>query len=480
MTRSLFRAALAAVSLFACSSPPTPPCASLGTFDLSTCEHGALAALPHEGIWNANVAIEGQQPMAMAITFADGGTYLSGSPAAATDFDGGFFVSLEYLDALGDGHRLSLAGCHVTGAERLTGLVKTCGGLTSADGTFEAARLHRAAGEADSSGLTLVGVAPMSQGRATDVFVDGGWAFVSTGSGGMSVVDVADPATPVVRGQPSGTNNDFWNAATVNGNALYVASFNLGLVVFNANTPFAPLQVASLPASAPPFRALRLDTASNQLVAASMAGPLYVFRVDAPLSPVLLYQLSASGADGAGGRAPHDAMIAGDHLYASYGSLGFVAFDVSSSPAVQLGPALATDGPPSHSLGVGTIGSTPYAFDATLGWNGKVRAIDLTNPAALSAVGSFATRAEVSTSQVDLVGTTLYVANLQDGVRVLDVSNPAAPVQTRYFNTWSESDPARGSSFVDGVVAIQAARDGSGLVYAADTSRGLLILRETP
>jgi hypothetical protein len=467
--------------LLACPSPPKPACATLGTFDLSACEHNALSALPHEGIWNANVLLQNQQPSLMAITFVDGGVFMNGSPTVKTDFDGGFFVSTEYADSSGEPHRLSLAGCHVTGAESMSGLVKTCGAGTAADGTFDAIRLHRAAGEADSSGLTLVSETSMSQGNATDVFVDGGWAFVTTGTGGMSVVDVTDPAHPVVRGQPNGPG-DFWNAATMNGNALYVASFNLGLEVFNAATPYVPLKIGSVPGGdyPPPFREVRLDPASSRLVASSLDGSLYLFRVDSPLSPVFLYKVTASGADGTGGKSPHDAMLVGDHLYASYGSLGFLAFDISASPAVQLGAGLASEGPQSHSLEIGTVGATPYAFDATLGWNGKVRIIDLTNPAAPAAVGSFATRAHVAPSHVDLVGKTLYVANLQDGVRVLDVSNPAAPVQTRYFNTWSDTDPTRGSSFFDGVVAVRAARDASGLVYVVDNSRGLLILRETP
>jgi hypothetical protein len=75
-----------------------------------------------------------------------------------------------------------------------------------------------------------------------------------------------------------------------------------------------------------------------------------------------------------------------------------------------------------------------------------------------------------------LVGTRLYVAHYQGGVRVLDVSVPETPRQVAHFNTFRASDPGRGTSFYDGAIGIRV--PGDGYVYTVDSSRGLIILRE--
>jgi hypothetical protein len=79
---------------------------------------------------------------------------------------------------------------------------------------------------------------------------------------------------------------------------------------------------------------------------------------------------------------------------------------------------------------------------------------------------------------MELVGTRLYMGHYQDGVRVLDVSNPNSVQPVGYYNTWRESDPGRGASFFEGVSDV--AVPGDGYLYVAETSRGLVILREQP
>ena len=70
----------------------------------------------------------------------------------------------------------------------------------------------------------------------------------------------------------------------------------------------------------------------------------------------------------------------------------------------------------------------------------------------------------------------LYVAHNQDGLRVLDISNPSEPRQVGYYNTWREADAGRGKSFLEGLSSVRA--PGDGYLYGTETSRGLLIFRE--
>jgi hypothetical protein len=75
-----------------------------------------------------------------------------------------------------------------------------------------------------------------------------------------------------------------------------------------------------------------------------------------------------------------------------------------------------------------------------------------------------------------LMGTRLYVAHYQEGVRVLDVSVPETPRQVAHYRTFRPEAPNSGKSFYDGAIGIRV--PGDGYIYVVDDSRGLLILRE--
>ena len=78
---------------------------------------------------------------------------------------------------------------------------------------------------------------------------------------------------------------------------------------------------------------------------------------------------------------------------------------------------------------------------------------------------------------MQLVGTKLYLAHYQSGLRILDVSDPAHPVQTGYYNTWRPFDVGRGNSFYDSAVGVRVPGDGN--IYLAESARGLMIFGET-
>ena len=88
-----------------------------------------------------------------------------------------------------------------------------------------------------------------------------------------------------------------------------------------------------------------------------------------------------------------------------------------------------------------------------------LRIIDVSNPAAPTEVGSFDTPGQ--SYDVQVVGSLVYVAD-DSWLRIIDVSNPAAPTEVGSFNT-----PADAWN-------VQVVDD---LVYVADMAGGLQILR---
>ena len=103
--------------------------------------------------------------------------------------------------------------------------------------------------------------------------------------------------------------------------------------------------------------------------------------------------------------------------------------------------------------------------------------LDVTDPANMRLIGRYALRSEYSIHNMVLVGTKLYIAYYQEGVRVLDVSVPPRPREVAYFNTYQNTPPPRtGSEFFSNAIGIRV--PGDGFIYLVDTNRGLLILQE--
>ena len=73
-------------------------------------------------------------------------------------------------------------------------------------------------------------------------------------------------------------------------------------------------------------------------------------------------------------------------------------------------------------------------------------------------------------------GTKVYLTYYQDGVRVLDVSDPSRPTQLGYYNTWDPQADYTSSAFFEGAVGLDV-DPARRLVFVADSPRGLLILR---
>jgi hypothetical protein len=74
-------------------------------------------------------------------------------------------------------------------------------------------------------------------------------------------------------------------------------------------------------------------------------------------------------------------------------------------------------------------------------------------------------------------GTKAYFTYYQDGVRVLDVSDPLHPAQLGYYNTWDPQADYATSGFYEGAWGLDVDRARK-LVLVADSPHGLLILRD--
>jgi hypothetical protein len=299
-------------------------------------------------------------------------------------------------------------------------------------------------------------------------------------SAGLFVFDVHERSKPVKVAEVSPAN-DVWYRVWVKGQTLYISSYREGLLVYDVSDPKLPKRRAALPAptsAEPTLEAWGLYEDQNRLyvVSPSPRAEVLIFDVSKPETPLLMKRHFVEDSYLDAGEIPVEGVVTGNRLYLGHWRYGLAVVDVSNPNApVGLG-RFKYDKATSRPVAAGVIQGRTIVFEASEGWGSQVRALDVTDAAHITQVGAFQVRPQSTVSAMTLVGSRLYVAYAQEGLRILDVSNPSTPRPQAYYNAWRESDPGRGRAFIDGLSAVKV--PGDGYVYAAETSRGLLVLRE--
>lgn len=478
-------------ALAPCRYVPTAEsaCGDLPAFDLAKCGLSTLGSAPTEGVYIlksravSSASSSGGVMLASAMHLANGGnpSIVAGAPATKEQRDSQSLY-LRRDGTLSDGTttRTAYAGCQVSSEGLLSGCYATCrNGQVRSYGTFQALRASRLKGEQESEGLQLVSESFVSLGLPVDVYVAKGHAYVVSlnangRTGGLSVFDVADKAHPVFRRTVTLPGDSYWNDVWSKGDALYVASATHGVLLFDISQPAEPVFLRSLPEDSIDVHTVFIDGDRLYAMSPGPRAETLLFDISQPLAPVLLNRFTAPGGQTTG--YTHDAFVYQGRLYINHWDLGYLIEDVSDPSNVhQLGKYVYAH-QSSHANAVGTFAGRTVAFEGGEGFDAHLRVLDVTYPTKVVKIGEWRLRSQHSIHNMVLVGTRLYIAHYQEGVRVLDVSEPSQPRQIAYFNTFRETDFERGYSFYEGAIGMRV--PGDGYVYVVDTSRGLLIFRE--
>jgi hypothetical protein len=375
--------------------------------------------------------------------------------------------------------------------------------------------------EAQASGLTLLGeygvfeepaarvsiaheedpvVASHESGAAgliatANVRVRGDYAFLARFSDGLRVLNVADPANiyEVAHAPVEAVGAQYYNDVKLfsTGGRDYAAlsDSQIGLVVYDVTEPAQPTFVSSF------FPGLKEsgDRLNNHtcFIVGTMAylgnyggsatldpegggesGGLLMVDLSDPANPREAGRWLASSL---GGSFVHDLYVSEDGIaYLCCWEIGLVILDVRDpANAVVLG-RFAYDRMTSHSVWVTTIGGRRVAINGDEDFGAHMRIIDVEEPSHPTLISEFQLRPEVSVHNIMAVGDQVVAAHYQDGVRVIDLHDPAHPVEAGYFNSWlGTGSPENGRSFYEGGIGVDVHDD---LVYLADIERGLLVL----
>ena len=468
--------------------PSTVACDDPSRYDLSQCSPDALADVDPHGIYLTDLRTErrladgGTRLTAALAGFqlrSDGGPdTMNGAPLLSRQTDGGTFFIVGRTSNPFSTLTTALAGCQVPTPGIITGCFARCiDGRFGGTGTFEAHRLSVRPGEAESSGgLRLISEARVLLGEPSDVYVAKDHAYVVSFArfgldGGLTVFDVSDRRYPILKTSISLPGDNYWNGVWAKGDALYIASLASGLIVYDITDPANPQFMRGFPAGPEGVHTVLVD--GDRLYAMSPNGPTLVFDVSTPLSPVLLQSISLPMQLSDGG--PHDSFAYQGRLYINNGYGGYSVMDVTDLDNVRhLGQYV--HGGYSHHNAVSTFAGRTIAFEGGESNGAHVRVLDVTDPANIVKIGQFRMRPVTSIHNMILRGNRLYIAWYQEGLRVLDVSNPTKPRQVAHYSTFRETDPDRTDNIYEGAFGVRVPGDGH--VYVVDSARGLLILNE--
>lgn len=337
--------------------------------------------------------------------------------------------------------------------------------------------------------LTLLGgSSPQAWGPApfaVNVRVAGGLAYVARYHSGLSIVDVRDPAAMVHLGElpvefpPSEIYNDVKVVDGPGGKRYALMASNVaGVVVVDVTEPRSPHiagHFGSGPGDATPnVHTIAIDGGRAYL--ANTRTGLDIFDLSQLPTATLLGHFTHPAQTG----FLHDLHVAGDRAYLNWWEAGMAIVDVSTPAAPRLVGNFENYGEKtSHSSWVLQAGARKIALhgDEQYGAHLNLVDVDEASPTFARSIASWMTRPEVSIHNVMAMGHFAVIAYYQDGVRVLDLSEPTRPEPVAWFNTWGGPTAAdTGSLFYEAVTGVDVDAATS-IIYVADLSRGLLALR---
>jgi hypothetical protein len=477
----------AAVRPDATRAPAGDPYDAPADFERGACVAGSLATLPRApGVYHVQVDFGGATPTYAVRLDAVGA-------AGAGQINGTFDLQRAELDA--DDLCLRSADpasgvrafdlCAMDPDGTLRGTYARCPGDECFLAPVIGHRVDRLV-EPDASGLTLLGEFRGAPGDrwpdlAVNVRVRDDVAYVATYRDGLRIVDVSEPAAPVELAHvptETGEAGDIWNdVKLIDGPAgtrfALLASSATALVVVDVTTPSAPSVVAHA-GTAPAVHTVFVE--GQRAYLANLERGLEIYDLAVPTAPVRLGGFQHAG------EILHDLWVRGDRAYLSWWDAGMLVVDVSDPTApTELGAFAGYGETSNHSSAVTRIGDLDVAVTGDEQYGAHVYVVDVTEgaPGFPRQLGQWQTRPEVSVHNLMAIGDRAYLTHYQDGVRVLDLTDPTTPTLVAWFNTWPGYAPTTGANFFEGAVGLDVDL-AAGRIYVADTHRGLLLLAIEP
>jgi hypothetical protein len=246
-------------------------------------------------------------------------------------------------------------------------------------------------------------------GAAYDVKLSGDYAFVADSGSGLSIIDISDPANPVLTGNCSTTGRHM--SIAVDSDYAYIAA-KWDLQIFDISDYTVPTLVGSI---STPESAVDVfvdgDYAYVSNDGSEYTNSLCVIDISDKANPFIMsscwtFEIGPIYASG-------------DFIYMAARYRGLKIFDVSD----KYNPFIIREVTIPNSISTDVFLLDDYAFIAS--WNTGMRIVDITNPYGAYYAGGF--ELPGSTRMIFASGDYAYITMPDYGVAVLDVKSRITP-----------------------------------------------------
>jgi len=354
-----------------------------------------------------------------------------------------------------------------------------CDGSNCRVCTAKLIRATHNAGEGEGNNISLVGQLNDPSWPKTytlNVRMAGTLAYLIRRDG-LHIIETADPAHPVELGRygrvmPSGEANDV---------KLVQAGAKRYALIADV-----PVDIVDVTDPANPFLAGMIGEEAHTVAVESRDNKVYayfgaynrrcpIYDVTDPTTPVKLGSFLTAGS------LVHDLSLENGVAYLNAWEGGFYVVDYTTPASPhQLGRWPQSPATTSHSSWPMQVGGRHIALHGDENYAAHLDVVDVDPASAsfMSSIGSYKTRDLVSIHNLMAFGSKAYFTYYQDGVRVLDMSDPTNPALVGYYNTWDPQADYTTSDFFEGAVGLDVDLTRK-LIFVADSPRGLLILQDS-
>jgi hypothetical protein len=330
---------------------------------------------------------------------------------------------------------------------------------------------------------------PVGDDISVNVRVRDGLAYMVRYGDGLRIADLSDLQAIHDRGhspvmyEDYEIYNDVKLADGPGGERYAIVGSNLrGAVVIDVSDPDAPVEVAQFPPPPAGEQIVNVHTlfldGGRAYLANTTIGGLDIYDLTDPSDPQRLGQWVHPMIDIQGGFV-HDLFVRDGQVFLNYWNLGMVILDSLADPEdpTVVGTFDSYERRTSHSTWVTDVAGRSVAVHGDEDFGAHVRIVDV-DPASvafLDTLGAYQTRPQVSVHNILAHDNLAFVTYYQDGLRVLDLADPADPVEIAHYHTWPGAEPGYGDGFYEGAIGVDYDAT-SGHIYVADTHRGLWVL----
>lgn len=306
-------------------------------------------------------------------------------------------------------------------------------------------------------------------------------------SKGTHIVEVTDPSNPVLRDYVAGRRDScIWREYKTYGNYLYAISDdsypNSLQIIDLSYLPDSVHVVHDADSILTRAHTLFEDNGLMYFASVKHINPpsyshLEVYDVASdPLHPTLLRKIEQDDSTVGGS---HDMFVRGDTVYlsAAYSGLKIYKYDRQQNKFSKIGelPTYPQQGY-NHSSSLTSDGKTLIMCDE-VGAGLAVKSVDVSDFMNISVVDTFRSNVGATPHNPYCVGNDrVVIAYYKDGVQIFDISDPANPIRTGYFDT----HPQNGTDYLSGdpYAGCWAAYYGlpSKTLIASDMQNGMFVL----